>query len=1347
MRNILFLSLLLIGTLIQAQPDENYISQLTGKINNQWIISTGNSLLKKEFNWNQKKAPGFQKEGNLRKQSVLSQSWSFYSTDTLGQVASVRRVEFPHKFEEKRNYKSGWYFNKYRIDKKDNKRYVIMFDRVETFSMLYVNGIRIGVHFGGNTPFEYDVTDAIENNEITLALFVYDQSASVDGNKVYTQLGTTRLISVYNKNGTKDFPGGIKDVPILEIREKIYVKDIFIKTSTRNNELDIEYEIKNDGVSANSELSFEVLTWPKGEKSGLKIPKIKIKNLGDVIGNTKVEWLNPKLWSPDHPNLYVLRATLKTNKNTDVVDIRFGFREFWIDGKSFMLNGKPIRLRGESYYGYPQLTDYNFHREVFKMQKEVFGVNANRLHAFMPPKEVVVAADEAGILLDNQSAIWSENASYYKNGGDWFLKNMEKDFEAWARRDRNSPSVVIWDVENEMLRVSYKEHLSWVKKLDGFIKKFDNTRPFTNSGQGWVDDNQDIVLLHMQEHYSKVMSDWNERGTIPLIMGEFWVGGRAEQRLPNSPELESVEQRFIEEAKIYEEQMLEMRYREVSGVMPFRISTLSIPDYRNISSYKYYAPNKLELKTRSAKVLEKLKHGLQPVTTFFWPRQDYAVEGEPFKRELVVVNDSENEETFEVVWQWEGKKPNTQSITLPPAGHKKINIVDAVPQLGTKVIGVVKSNHTVLSKDTLMIDAISVAKLDVSKTLMIYKDQALASSLADMGYKTMVSDEVPRLERNAVWIIPEHTNNRELNLIKNDIYKYLDGGGTLLCLKQDQNPTWFPIKFDFWSANQTSPHTYANLGWDGLNKHLFFSTVAPIYAKSHPVFKGLNTSVLNYWDDFDGRVSDDVFARPSSTNRFEKGNWLPLAGGTRREHVSLAELYYGKGRMLACQLHVPTNLGNGQAKALLINMINYLSGLESKALDGKFASRGNLNPNDLVDLTGISMESLESANAVKGDLMLAFNGADFSDITNWADKGGKVMVLSKNISEMFEDIKFESDDSKFYYATKLNDIPTLFGISSINFLNTEKSPVSGYFSKIPSNARVLLQGFSTAKENFKRNLTDLWDIEEAGPVMVGIPYGKGEIILSTLQVEKAANPSMREFLSLLLTNNKVPISYGETKPEIISIKKTVPIQIDGNLDEWVEDMEDKYVTQYIHADPIYLTSENIVEGPPEFDLNLSAINYLLWDEKALYISGIVFSEAKTFEAGVSLGREKQYELNFKYNNDNLNILFEEGEANVYLNAKTFEGLSVATGQMDSKNLTDAAKMQFSYIQKSGKIASYENLMGATFELEIPWELLQSNFSDKQPKAFITLKSRDSKIQVPLAADNLSQENWLPMKIE
>ena len=282
-----------------------------------------------------------------------------------------------------------------------------------------------------------------------------------------------------------------------------------------------------------------------------------------------------------------------------------------------MLNGIPIRLRGESHY-HTMSYNVDFHREVFKLHKRWFDVNACRIHAFMPPGDIMLGADEAGILLIDQSAVWSVNDGFYASGGDWLLKNLAIEFSEWVKRDRNCPSVVIWDVENEMLRFNYEIHLPWISQLRGMVEKFDNTRPINYSGAGWFSDEQDMVSLHMQDHYTRIMTDWNEKGTKPLIMGEFWIGGRANQHLPHAPEFTSVHQRYLEETKLYERNLLEMRYQGVAGLMPFRISLLTLfQKPHTTEGYHFTPPDKLEIQTQPKDVLQKIRHAMQPVTVFF----------------------------------------------------------------------------------------------------------------------------------------------------------------------------------------------------------------------------------------------------------------------------------------------------------------------------------------------------------------------------------------------------------------------------------------------------------------------------------------------------------------------------------------------------------------------------------------------------------------------------------------------------------------------------------------------------------------------------------------------------------
>src|SRR6185503_13975252 len=68
---------------------------------------------------------------------------------------------------------------------------------------------------------------------------------------------------------------------------------------------------------------------------------------GSVETKLEARLPNPKLWSPKSPHLYTARVRLLAEgKQLDVRSPRFGMREFKIDDGKFLLNGKPIFLRG-----------------------------------------------------------------------------------------------------------------------------------------------------------------------------------------------------------------------------------------------------------------------------------------------------------------------------------------------------------------------------------------------------------------------------------------------------------------------------------------------------------------------------------------------------------------------------------------------------------------------------------------------------------------------------------------------------------------------------------------------------------------------------------------------------------------------------------------------------------------------------------------------------------------------------------------------------------------------------------------------------------------------------------------
>lgn len=1318
-----------------AQPNEAYIKKIRGNVDVNWLLEKGNEIKSNTLNWQSKTAVGFkQADKNARNTAVLDNNWFFYPIKNDVPVYKGEKILLPHNFSSKeRDYVSGWYLSNYIFPKNEKKRYVLKLDRIQIFSEIYVNGNLVGHHFGGFTPFDFEITKYLKSGENSIAIFVRDQSASLDNEKVYNQVGTTRLNNYKSENSQK-LKGGIGSNIFIEELEEIHLESVFIKTSTRKKSLEIDYEV-TENRSKKTSINFEIFNWHTGKKVALKIPKVLVLKSEKRKNTYKINWENPNFWSPENPNLYVLRATLKHGNKTDILDTRFGFREFWVDGKQFILNGVPTRLRGQSHYRSSK-QDVDYHRESFLMHKKIFEVNACRIHATMPPNEIIYAADEAGILLINQSAIWSVNKPFYTNGGDWFAKNIAKEFEEWVKRDRNNPSVVIWDVENEMLRFNFETY-KWIQYLPDYIKKYDTTRPINYSGAGWFDDKQEMVSLHMQEHYTRIIKDWKAKGTKPLIMGEFWVGGRSEQRLPNSPEFSSVLERNIEESKIYEDKLLEMRNLGVTGLMPFRTGLLSL-DNKSIENGGFFKfSDATKIYTKPEVVLQKMRHGLQPVTTFFWPRKNYVEQQETLKKELVICNDSETENTFLATWKWLGKQ-YSKEILLKPGTQERIQLNLTNPEFNANLTASVSVASKVISLDTLFMKPFKKSILNQTKQIQVYDDENLVSRLKNAGFEAFSSKEIPSFKDQVILVFPENANNRTLTTLKKDIEFYLENGGAILSLKQEQSPGWFPVKFPFSSANQSNLHNYAKMGWEGLNKDLFFSKNARIYDSSHPVFKNLNTKNLTNWDDFDGRVADDVFSRPSSISRYEQGNWTALSGGTRREQISLTEILYGKGILLASQLNIIENLKNTQANGLFVNIINYLSDREPKELTGKIKLSGNKTKEEIAKLINVKEIVFEGANPKNGDYLFAFDGTSLNEISEWQHKGGNVFVMSSKLANTFNDVKI-NNQNKGLLATKINEHQLLKGVSSANFMATDKSLAQSYFEEIPKNSTILLQGF-IARSTF-------WRVEEAHPILISTPFDGKNILLSTFDFSEEKVAHQQEFLAQVLTNLGVEIPFLETeKVTDIVIKKSVPIKIDGNLEEWLQDMEDRLVSPYIHAQPIFLTSESISKGPQIFDLNLSAINYMMWNEESLKIAGVIFMEKKFFG-----GERYPYNKNYTqeiFLNDNL-IIIEvlNNTISISINGKSFPKINAKMANINAQEMTDATKLQFNFIHASGKIHTWDKMIGETFELEIPWKLLKIKPTDTKGKAMFTLENKTNKIQMPLKAATDSKENWLPIEFK
>lgn len=193
----------------------------------------------------------------------------------------------------------------------------------------------------------------------------------------------------------------------------------------------------------------------------------------------------PKLWSPEEPALYIARTTLLVNGiETDCYDTRFGIRKIeYIPEKGFFLNGKSTKFKGVCNHHDLGPLGAAVNRSAIRYQIELLkdmGVNAIRTAHNMPAPELVELCDEMGMMLMIEPFDdWGFRPKSPNGYGAVFNEWAEKDMVNMVRHFRNSPSVVMWSIGNEVPSQWGEPGMSELMRLRKIVRDLDNSRPIT----------------------------------------------------------------------------------------------------------------------------------------------------------------------------------------------------------------------------------------------------------------------------------------------------------------------------------------------------------------------------------------------------------------------------------------------------------------------------------------------------------------------------------------------------------------------------------------------------------------------------------------------------------------------------------------------------------------------------------------------------------------------------------------------------------------------------------------------------------------------------------------------------
>jgi len=314
---------------------------------------------------------------------------------------------------------SIWYQRTFAAQPKRGQRNFLHFGGANFTTTVYLNGQALGQHRGGYTPFNFEITELLEDGDNDLVVRVDN---TLDMSSV-----PTRRTDWWQYGGiTRDV--SLVSVPDTFVRQfQVWLED--------HNTGEIRGWVQLDGVAAGTSVVLAIRE--------LDITATAITNADGRASFTLSA--RPQLWSPEQPKLYEVSVTAGNDTSRDQV----GFRTVRRDGGKILLNGEPIFLRGISMHEETTLrqgvaTGRADAEAQLTLAKQL-GANFVRLAHYPHNEHTVRLADEMGFML------WSEVPVYWAI--DWRNEDTRKlannMLAEMIQRDLNRASVVIWSLGNE----------------------------------------------------------------------------------------------------------------------------------------------------------------------------------------------------------------------------------------------------------------------------------------------------------------------------------------------------------------------------------------------------------------------------------------------------------------------------------------------------------------------------------------------------------------------------------------------------------------------------------------------------------------------------------------------------------------------------------------------------------------------------------------------------------------------------------------------------------------------------------------------------------------------------------
>ncbi len=408
----------------------------------------------------------------------LNEGWRFFFKSE-NSSDNARHVTLPHSWntdplaegyflETTGNYQNDMYIPA----EWSSRRLFVKFYGVQSVADLFVNGCHVGQHRGGGVAFTFEITDKVRFGADNALLMVVSNSYRDD------VLPTSTDMNLY---------GGIYRPAELIMTDRTAISPLYlgsdgvlVRSSTVDTEkVEGEIEVHLTSKGDNTCSLNIAITAPDGEVVFTRRQRARLDGKPVVV---PFSLGNPRLWSPERPELYTVTASLGEDRITDSVVIRTGFRSIGATpAEGLTINGVRTPVRGVTLYHDNALSGGTLRDADYDADLErIRDVGANALRSAVMPHagHLYDRCDKMGLLawidLPLHRAPFLGDVAYYAT--PQFEQNGMQLLQEIIAQNMNHPSVVMWGLFSR-LWMRGDDVVPYLRRLNTAAHTMDPSRP------------------------------------------------------------------------------------------------------------------------------------------------------------------------------------------------------------------------------------------------------------------------------------------------------------------------------------------------------------------------------------------------------------------------------------------------------------------------------------------------------------------------------------------------------------------------------------------------------------------------------------------------------------------------------------------------------------------------------------------------------------------------------------------------------------------------------------------------------------------------------------------------------